>query len=575
MLTGRQIKLVNKITELEAQYDKSVKNHGQLTEDTCQIKCQLAEMYFQLANLHSSQAEYLNAVSYYQKASELTGHLQSYDRLTKENVLSNQSMPLIDESMVLPNDPSQQMSIALQYVCGLGVTRDFKKAFSIFEELCSKGSVVAQCKLGLMFYQGLSGLGNGPAADAESVRYLDLAAGRGFAPAQYRLGWMFHEGRAGVDKGPAADSEAARYYRLAADQGLAPAQGRLGIMLYEGRAGLAKGPAADAEAVRYFRLAAEQGFALSQCNLGQMIHQGRAGVGKGPAADSEAVRYYRLAADQGLAPAQDRLGVMHYEGRAGLAKGPAADAEAVRYFRLAAEQGFALSQCNLGQMIHQGRAGLEKGPAAGALAECYYRLAADQGLAPAQWNLMFFTRPATKVFFGCPIGILNKILNWSPQEIAILLNAEKLSEGMPRKLLVILMAVESQDKLIFFPKDRGAFIGYIDSMIEFINQDTDQALRDQYNACLKQCIEQRVSLFSKNIRAYFPLFFRTEAEFFHDVLSKVSTKITTDSEESTRVKSSCGLGFFELSNASGNEQQCFSLSADSQRAYGAINDCDL
>ena len=68
---------------------------------------------------------------------------------------------------------------------------DYKTAFTIFEDLASKGDAKAQFYLGLMYYNG-----QGVRQDyKKAFEWYEKAANQGIAEAQYNLGLMYYNGQ--------------------------------------------------------------------------------------------------------------------------------------------------------------------------------------------------------------------------------------------------------------------------------------------------------------------------------------------------------------------------------------------
>jgi TPR repeat protein len=196
---------------------------------------------------------------------------------------------------------------------------DENTPLDVLKEQAEKGNTLAQCRLGVCYYNGKGVSKN----LAEAAKWFRKAAEQGYALAQCRLGICYATGE-GV---PENFAEAAKWYRKAAEQGYALAQCRLGTCYANGE-GV---PENSAEAAKWYRKAAEQGYARAQCCLGDCYANGE-GV---PENFAEAVKWYRKAAEQGDAAAQYDLGVCYGDGQ-GVPKDLV---EAVKWFRKAAEQG--------------------------------------------------------------------------------------------------------------------------------------------------------------------------------------------------------------------------------------------
>ncbi|KAF9974197.1 hypothetical protein BGZ73_002450 [Actinomortierella ambigua] len=261
------------------------------------------------------------------------------------------------------DDVEALLELASMYENGTGVERDDSLAFKRYLRAAELHSIVAEAKVGDIFYHGHGT----PKNHANAAYWRRQAAMKGHSESQLKLGMMYDKGQ-GV---PQDYTEALSWYRKSAEQGNAPAQYNLGVMYEDGR-----GFAQDyAEALSWYRRSTEQGNAPAQHNLGVMYEHGR-----GVTQDySMAVSWYRKSAAQGYAAAQNSLGVMYYSGQ-----GVAQDYdEAVTWFRKSAEQGNASAQSNLGEMYKNGQ-----GVAQDYIkAVSWYRKSAEQGNAAAQSSL--------------------------------------------------------------------------------------------------------------------------------------------------------------------------------------------
>jgi len=150
-----------------------------------------------------------------------------------------------------------------------------RSRFLAVEAKAKQGDAVAQCELGLYYYNG-----TGVAKDfVEAVKWYRKAVEQGAAGAQCNLGARYYQGKHYV--------EAVKWFRKAAAQENATAQFNLGVCYYRG-----EGVAKDyAEAVKWYRKAAEQGDAGAQFNLGLSYYKGE-GVEKDYA---EAYAWWNLA----------------------------------------------------------------------------------------------------------------------------------------------------------------------------------------------------------------------------------------------------------------------------------------
>jgi TPR repeat protein len=234
---------------------------------------------------------------------------------------------------------------------------------AVTQQKAEAGDAAAQCRLGVMLFEGKQG----PKDAAEAARWFRKAADQGHNEAQVYLAVLYLSG-----EGLPQDLQQALYwFRRAANAGNADAQKALGVAYGQG-SGV---PKDEAEAARWYRLAAEQGRADAQLELGDLYSTG-SGVPKDPV---EAVRWYRRAADQGYARAEYRLAEAYSRGK-GV---PKSAALAAQWYRRAAEHGDADGQYQIGLAYDRG----DGVPKSVAEAVKWYRRAAEQGNEEAQFAL--------------------------------------------------------------------------------------------------------------------------------------------------------------------------------------------
>ena len=127
--------------------------------------------------------------------------------------------------------------------------------------IADEGKDWAQCQLGLRYLNGSHGFDmNLP----EGVRYMQMAAEKGYAKAPCILGGMYGEGR-GV---PQDWEKSFHWYLLAANQGYAVAQYNVGNAYRRGR-----GVDKDIDhAFLWMRKSADAGFIEAQYNLGKHVN---------------------------------------------------------------------------------------------------------------------------------------------------------------------------------------------------------------------------------------------------------------------------------------------------------------
>lgn len=101
-----------------------------------------------------------------------------------------------------------QYNLAVCYIEGLGVEKDYKKAFEYLKKAADQGHTMAQNTLGKCYFDADYG---------KAFEYFKRAADQGYAYAQYNLGVCYIEGF-GVEK--ADQRKAIEYWEKAANQGL-------------------------------------------------------------------------------------------------------------------------------------------------------------------------------------------------------------------------------------------------------------------------------------------------------------------------------------------------------------------
>lgn len=187
-----------------------------------------------------------------------------------------EAMTLADFTMVMSKaqsgDREAQYLVALIYLEGRLVPKDFVTARSWMLKSAEQGYVPAQAAMGEMYLTGIRHHGAIPDyADAE--RWLRLAATQGDADAQLWLGNGYERGYFGTFD----YREALKWLRKAAAQGLPDAQFSLGQMYEEGE-GV---PKSDSMAASWYRKAADHfpedvaGVWIAEGQLAEMYRAGR------------------------------------------------------------------------------------------------------------------------------------------------------------------------------------------------------------------------------------------------------------------------------------------------------------
>jgi len=228
----------------------------------------------------------------------------------------------------------------------------------VLENKADAGDSDAQARLALAYHAGVLLRKD----DAEALRLLHLAAGRGSMAAEESLG-IFSETGIGMERPDPA--EALTWYEKAARQGSPDAATNIALMYANG-----KGVARDAsQAVAWFQRAAEGGDSSAQYNLALMYERGD-GV---PQDFKQAVRWLTAAADQDLVPAILDLAELSLQPPDATLTSNVG--RAIQLYEKAADLGSAVAQSTLGTIFMKGISGKVDYE----LAAKWYRKAADQG----------------------------------------------------------------------------------------------------------------------------------------------------------------------------------------------------
>jgi TPR repeat protein len=123
----------------------------------------------------------------------------------------------------------------------------YTKSFQEFKTRAERGDVIAQFRLGIIYYKG-EGV---PSDYLEALNWFKKAALQGHPLAQYNAGYMYEHG----EGTPQDYVEAAKSYRQAAEQGNQLAQYNLGYMYEKGQGVLPD----EVQALMWYSLAAIQG----------------------------------------------------------------------------------------------------------------------------------------------------------------------------------------------------------------------------------------------------------------------------------------------------------------------------
>ena len=212
-------------------------------------------------------------------------------------------------------DNAAKLRLATYYYLGQGVLQDYRRAFSLFEQVAASGNSDAQNFIGLLY-----GSGQGVPLDYKlAMIWYRKAASQGNSNGIYNLALMIENGYS--EEVPS--SESWRYYHQSAQLGFGLAQYRL-AMLYARGEYIEKNSQLSAQ---WMRKAADSGNADAQFYLGEALLmqsvtvadendaltwiERAAGQGQ-PEASKETSQ--RRAAERGDANEQFKLGSRYYSG---------------------------------------------------------------------------------------------------------------------------------------------------------------------------------------------------------------------------------------------------------------------
>ena len=137
--------------------------------------------------------------------------------------------------------PAAQYHLALLYLDGEGVRKDFEAAGKWFKAAAEKGDVDSMYNYALMLESGRLGDPDLP----EAVKWMRKSAEAGVLPAKVSMGLLAFNGR-GMER---SDSEAFRWFKQAAEEGSAEGMFLYAVALSEGLGGKPK----FGEALRWAR----------------------------------------------------------------------------------------------------------------------------------------------------------------------------------------------------------------------------------------------------------------------------------------------------------------------------------
>ena len=263
-----------------------------------------------------------------------------------------------------------------------GKEKDYNKAFSLYSDAASKGSLYALACLGFCYCEG-----KGCMQDfTRGLILIRESASQNNPKGQNVMGICYSKGY-GV---PKDDTEAVEWYRRAAEQGYARAQSNLGVCYAKGY-GVVQ---CYEEAVGWIRKSANQGYAKAQGLLGVCYQKGK---GVDPD-DVEAVEWYLKSARQGNSTSQWLLGLCYEQGKGVIQSYK----EAVECYRKSAEQDNASAQYHLGLCYEKGYGVVQDY----GQAIFWYQKSANQGYSKAEHRLEICYR-GQDIDAGCYVSYLD------------------------------------------------------------------------------------------------------------------------------------------------------------------------
>ena len=235
------------------------------------------------------------------------------------------------------NDVEELLKMADEYYEGKETNYD--KAFSLYSDAVSKGSLYALACLGFCYCEGKGCAQN----FAKGLALIRKSADKNNPMGQNIMGVCYERGYGVIQD----YVEAVKWYQKSAKQGYKTAQCNLGLCYAKGN-GVKQ---SYMEAVKWFIKSAEQGNAIAQCFLGICFEQGN-WVGQ---SYKKAANLYFKSAEQGNDIAQCCLGFC-YENGYGVEQ---SYERAVMWYHKSAEQGYACAQFFYGLCLEYGK-GIDK-----------------------------------------------------------------------------------------------------------------------------------------------------------------------------------------------------------------------
>ncbi|MDR0361516.1 MAG: sel1 repeat family protein [Planctomycetota bacterium] len=205
-----------------------------------------------------------------------------------QGVTPQQAVAMIVEAAEQGNQVAM-LNLGSMYERGIGVPRNYTKAFEWYGKAAATGMPEGFYNLGVCYEIGM-----GVAADGtKAFEYFERAASTGLSQALYKLASLYFAG-IGVEKN---ESWGVELLKRAAGSGHQNAANDLGVIFHEGAFGQARDPN---QAFAMFSAAAELGNAGAMKNLAVLHREGFSGQAADPA---QAMKWYSLAKLAGYPPA--------------------------------------------------------------------------------------------------------------------------------------------------------------------------------------------------------------------------------------------------------------------------------
>lgn len=177
--------------------------------------------------------------------------------------LQAQPARLSEEALKREVELAGEVKLAMTYLKGEGIDRDYKKASKWLKKAAQKGHAISQYNLGKMYDSGAGGIQDFSLA----ATWYTAAAKQGVIAAQFNMGRLNHDGHGMVQDLQAA----ALWYTKAAEQGHGMARNNLGLLYHTGK-GV---PLNFFQAIKLYSLAADQGIPEAQHNLSLIFTFGK------------------------------------------------------------------------------------------------------------------------------------------------------------------------------------------------------------------------------------------------------------------------------------------------------------